>query len=95
MRILCLEGVPVPVDAAPLQRIFTDSLAFRGPDAQHIWTSRAVGFCRALLRVTPESENQQQPVSLGGTVWSSANARVDAASEPIRKLRAAGSELSL
>jgi asparagine synthase (glutamine-hydrolysing) len=89
--ILQMDGAPV--NAALLQRL-TDSLAFRGPDANRIWTGGAVGFGHTLLRATREADHEQQPAGLDGTVWITADARVDARSELIEKLRAAGREIA-
>ena len=85
--ILHLDGAPV--DGALLQRL-NDSLAFRGPDARRIWTSGAVGFGHTLLRTSDDARHERQPASLDGNVWIAADARLDARSELIHKLAAAG-----
>ena len=69
-------------------------MAFRGPDAQRIWTNGRVGFGHALLSTTFESEHELQPCSLDGRVTITADARVDGRAELIRKLRANDRELS-
>jgi asparagine synthase (glutamine-hydrolysing) len=82
-----------PVDVALLERL-TDSLAIRGPHAQRVWTNGAVGFGHTLLRTTCEAEHEQQPLGLDGAVWITADARVDARSELITKLHAAGRDVA-
>jgi asparagine synthase (glutamine-hydrolysing) len=83
--IVGLDGAPV--DPALLQRL-TDSLAFRGPDAQRAWAHGPVGFGNALLQIAPEPESQ--PASLDGRFWITADARVDAREDLVATLEAAG-----
>jgi asparagine synthase (glutamine-hydrolysing) len=85
--ILHLDGAPVDVQ---LLRRMTDALAFRGPDAQEIWVSGPVGFGHTLLRTTDESARERQPLSLDAQVWITADARVDARTDLVRKLRERG-----
>ncbi len=81
-----LHGDGGPVDRELLRRL-TDSLAFRGPDALEVWATGPVGFGHAMLRTTDEAATERQPTSLGGEVWITADARVDARAELIAKLR--------
>ncbi|MGH7886962.1 MAG: asparagine synthase-related protein, partial [Candidatus Binatia bacterium] len=76
-----------PVDRVLLQRI-TRSLAYRGPDSQQIWVDGNVGFGHALLRTTFESRHEQQPLTLDGDTWITADARVDDRAGLIRQLAA-------
>jgi asparagine synthase (glutamine-hydrolysing) len=85
--ILHLDGAPI--DRRLLGRM-TDFMAFRGPDAQEIWVDGNVGFGHTLLKTTDESERERQPFTLDGRVWIVADARVDARSELIAKLKAHG-----
>ena len=73
------------VDPALADRL-TQSLAFRGPDAQHTWVGESVAFGHTLLRTTDESEHERQPLSLDGEVWIVADARVDARRDLVREL---------
>ena len=86
----------VHFDGAPVDRHLlgqmTASMAFRGPDAQEIWTEGNVGFGHALLKTTDESEHERQPFTLDGRIWIVADARVDARHELIPKLKANGHE---
>jgi asparagine synthase (glutamine-hydrolysing) len=66
----------VPIDRA-LLRSMVDFMAYRGPDAQTTWSAGPVGFGHALLGTTPEHLREQQPCSLDGQVWITADARVD------------------
>ncbi|PYR59194.1 MAG: asparagine synthetase B, partial [Acidobacteria bacterium] len=61
--MLNLDGSPV--DAGLLGRM-TEYLAFRGPDRQRVRVTKNVGFGHALLRITEESEREQQPFTLDG-----------------------------
>ena len=83
--ILNLDGAPV--DSYLLQRR-TNSMTFRGPDAQEIWTDRNVGFGHAMLRTTWEAETEKQPLTLDRKVWLTADARIDGRAELIDELEA-------
>jgi asparagine synthase (glutamine-hydrolysing) len=74
-----------PVDRHTLQGL-TDLLAFRGPDAQQVWSDGPVGFGHTLLKTTAESETEHQPFSLDEATWIVADARLDARSDLIAKL---------
>ncbi len=87
--IVGLDGAPV--DPALLQRL-TDSLVFRGPDAQRVWAHGPVGLGHALLQIAPEPESQ--PSSLDGRFWITADARVDARDDLVAALQAAGRSCS-
>jgi asparagine synthase (glutamine-hydrolysing) len=88
------------LDGAPVDRVLlgsmTRSLAFRGPDAEGIWCEGAVGLGHTLLRTTlkaaseapPNVESDKQPAALGDRLWIVADARIDARSELIGKLKA-------
>ena len=65
-------------------------MAFRGPDAQEIWVNSDVGLGHAMLQTTFEMTEERQPRSLDD-VWITADARIDARDELIRKLEANGS----
>ncbi len=80
-----------PIDRPLLARL-SETMEFRGPDAQEIWSRGAVGFGHAMLHTTPESRRCRQPCSLDDRVWIVADARVDAQADLRRKLRAAGAE---
>ena len=87
--ILNLDGAPV--DTLLLERL-TDSLAFRGPDAQRTWVGGPLGFGHTLLRTATESKNEQQPFSLDGNTWIVSDARVDGRSELIAALQSHGQQ---
>jgi asparagine synthase (glutamine-hydrolysing) len=82
--ILHLDGAPVERDL--LQRL-TDYQKFRGPDAQSIWIDGSVGFGHTLLRTDPESEPEQQPLTLDNETWIVADCRVDARRALIAELQ--------
>ena len=58
-------------------------MAVRGPDRQDIWLDGPVGFGHALLH-TNEGTAGQQPTSLDGQVWITADARIDARTDLVR-----------
>ena len=82
------------LDQAPIDSDWltstTKSMAFAGPDAQETWSNGQVGFGHAMLRTTFESEREQQPRSLDGRVWITADARIDARTELKDKLESNG-----
>jgi len=65
-------------------------MAFRGPDAQEVWTDSAAGFGHALLQTTDDTHLDCQPASLDGRVWIVADARVDARADLLQRLSARG-----
>jgi asparagine synthase (glutamine-hydrolysing) len=75
-----------PVDRALLCRM-TDYLAFRGPDSQRVHAAHNAGLGHALLRITDESEREEQPFTLDGRTWIVADARVDAREDLLGALR--------
>ncbi len=81
--ILNLDGAPVD---RPLLERMTGSMAFRGPDAQNVWTSGPVGFGHTLLRTTDDTQPEKQPATLDGDVWIAADARVDGRPELLKAL---------
>jgi asparagine synthase (glutamine-hydrolysing) len=82
--ILNLDGSPI--DRELLWRM-TNLMSFRGPDAQEIWTDENVGFGHTMLRTTWEAETEQQPLTLDGKVWLTADARIDGRAELIDELK--------
>jgi len=78
-----------PVDRPLLERL-TEFQKFRGSDAQNNWVDGAVGFGHTLLRISPESEHERQPLSLDGKTWIVADCRVDARPELIVELARSG-----
>lgn len=85
--IVDLDGAQI--DTRLLRRM-TDSLAFRGPDNQAIWIDGTVGLGHALLRTTNESSPEEQPLTLDGTAWITADARLDGRADLIGQLEANG-----
>jgi asparagine synthase (glutamine-hydrolysing) len=65
-----------PVERA-LVRSLTHFLAYCGPDARDVWCDGSIGFGHAMLRTTRESLAEQQPASLDGQLWITADARLD------------------
>jgi asparagine synthase (glutamine-hydrolysing) len=78
-----------PLDRGLLQQL-TNFLAFRGPDAQRIWTNHNVGFGHTLFKTTDESERDCQPLTLDGKAWIVADGRIDAREDLFTALKAAG-----
>lgn len=69
-----------------LLRQMTDALTYRGPDRRGVWLDGLAGFGHTLLRTTFESEREQQPASLDGRVWITADVRVDGRKDLIQEL---------
>ncbi len=90
--IINLDGAPV--DRALLARM-TDTMKNRAPDESNVWVSGNVGFGHAMLRISPESEDEHQPCTLDGQVWITADARIDGQAELIRQLRSAGQQVRI
>ena len=74
-----------PVDRALIEAM-TDSIAFRGPDGQQVWTGGCVAFGHSLLKTTFEAETESQPASMDGQVWITADARIDGRDDLAREL---------
>jgi asparagine synthase (glutamine-hydrolysing) len=53
-----------PTDRALLERM-TGAIVHRGPDGEGVWTNGLVGLGHRLLKATPESLGERQPVCLG------------------------------
>jgi len=85
--ILSVRGEAV--DSSFLQAL-TAFMAFRGPDTQQTWMGNGIGLGHTLLSTTPESANEQQPLSLDGNVWIVADARLDARADLLSELHHAG-----
>ncbi len=85
--IVNLDGKPV--DRQLLERM-TGTMSRHGPDATGVWCSGHVGFGHAMLRVSAESEHEQQPHTLDGDIWITADARIDGRQDLLGRLRSAG-----
>jgi asparagine synthase (glutamine-hydrolysing) len=81
-------------DGAPVNRMLvralTRFLAFRGPDAQDVWSGGPIGLGHAMLRTTEESDLERQPLELDGRLWITADARLDARAELLAQLKGSG-----
>ena len=82
--IVNLDGTPI--DRQLLQQM-TDFMSYRGPDGQKIWVDGNVGFGHAMLRTTTQSLTEEQPCSLEGEVWITADARIDGRADLIQTLK--------
>lgn len=80
------------VEAAFLQ-CFAEFMAFRGPDAQRLWSAGPAGFCHAMLQTAFESMDERQPTTLDGRFTITADVRLDARDELTAKLVRAGRQL--
>lgn len=78
-----------PINRSLLQQL-TDYIAFRGPDAQTIWSNGKIGLGHTLLRTTFESQREQQPLTLDDRVWIVADARLDDRTELLQVLHSQG-----
>src|SRR5438046_328026 len=80
-----LQTNGAPIDHALLSRM-TESLRFRGPDAQRMWIDGSVGFGHTLFATTDEALTERQPCTLDGDVWIAADVRIDARDDLVREL---------
>ncbi|GAC1671231.1 MAG: lasso peptide isopeptide bond-forming cyclase [Candidatus Acidiferrum sp.] len=78
------------VEPGALLQRFADFMAYRGPDAQHVWSEGPVGFGHALLRATFESAGERQPAILDSRFTITADVRLDAREELATSLASAG-----
>jgi asparagine synthase (glutamine-hydrolysing) len=85
--IISVDGGPP--DLRLLQKM-ADQLAFRGPDATHVWTRPGAGFCFTLLRTGPAPQSPEQPCTLDGRVWLLGDVRLDGREELRRELEQHG-----
>src|SRR5437870_3710361 len=65
-----------PIDPSLLTAV-TEALRFRGPDGQRMWIDGNVGFGHTHLATTDEALREQQPCTIDGHVWITADARID------------------
>lgn len=66
------------------------SLSFRGPDGQRIWSDSAAGLMHTAHLVKGDKTRAQGPESLGTGTWITADARLDARDDLVAELRAVG-----
>jgi asparagine synthase (glutamine-hydrolysing) len=85
--ILNLDGAPI--DRILLERL-TNSLRFRGPDAQRLWFRGQIGFGHTFLRSTMDSRDDDQPLTLDGHIWIVSDARIDGRRDLIAALQSHG-----
>jgi asparagine synthase (glutamine-hydrolysing) len=89
----CIAGI-LHLDGTPVERQLvermTAAMGKRAPDASGIWCSGNIGLGHALLRISPVSESENQPCTLQGNVWITADARIDGRQKFVSELRAAG-----
>ena len=71
-------------------RALTQSLSFRGPDRQDVWVDGALALGHASLQTTDDITPHPQPATLDGTVWITADARIDGRDELIDQLESSG-----
>ena len=80
----------IRTDAAPIDsglvKSLTKLLATRGPDKEAVWCDGPTGLGHALLRTGHASDSDGQPLTLDGTTWIVADARVDARHDLARLL---------
>ena len=80
----------VRTDGAPVERPLLDrltaSLAFRGPDGLGTQAVGSVGLGHTQLATTPEAAREQQPATLDGRAWITADARIDGRRELVEEL---------
>lgn len=83
----------VPVDQSLLGSL-TTHLGYCGPDRQDFRTQGRAGLGHAMLATTFEAAREEQPCSLDGEVWITADARIDDRDQLTGRLRAKGREVA-
>ncbi|MBC6417782.1 MAG: hypothetical protein GDA44_02795 [Prochloron sp. SP5CPC1] len=87
--IINIDGKPVNVKEL---KQMTELLEFRGPDGTNMWINGNVGFGHTLFITASQPENQ--PLTLDGKVYLTADARIDATAELIPQLQTMGSRVT-
>ena len=86
-----LDGAPV--DRALLERM-SAAIAHRGPDGIHHWVEGPVGMGHCMLRTTPESVYERQPLTDdSGNLCLTMDGRVDNRQDLLSVLKSAGARL--
>jgi asparagine synthase (glutamine-hydrolysing) len=75
------------VDRSLLERLVA-FMRFRGPDAQRAWHANNIGLGHTALWTDERNGEAEQPLSLDGKVWITADARIDGQAE--LKIKLAG-----
>jgi asparagine synthase (glutamine-hydrolysing) len=70
-------------------------LASRGSDTNGVWCQTTMALAHSMFRTVDEVGTEQQPSTIDGKRWISADARIDARAELIAKLRNHGCQTSL
>ena len=83
-----------PVDQT-LLRSFAHFLSYCGPDGGETWADGSIGLAHTVLHTARESQIEQQPVSLDGQLWITADARIDCREELQAKLEQQGGGAAL
>ena len=66
----------------------------RGPEYQQYWADDNIAMAHTLLSTTLESADENQPSTLDGKVWLSADIRIDARDELIGKIKTREANIS-
>lgn len=80
-------------DRATIARM-TEAIAFRGPDAQLLWSQNGASFAFSLLTTGPAPQASTQPVTLDEKTWLLGDVRLDRRKELIDALSVAGYRLT-
>ncbi|MDD2764281.1 MAG: asparagine synthase-related protein [Opitutaceae bacterium] len=88
--LLRLDGRPVTAENL---RPAMEAVAQYGRDGSGVWTLGAVGFGHRLMRLTPESAHEQQPITRGNLTLT-ADARIDNRDELFAELSVRSAERS-
>jgi asparagine synthase (glutamine-hydrolysing) len=85
------DGSPVRSDIIDS---LTGSIAYRGPDARNAWCQGPVGLGQTMLRTTPQSAGEVQPLNLADRLWVVADVRLDDRCGLIRTFQGLGREIT-
>ena len=68
-------------------------IAFRGPDAQSIWSHPDVYFCFSFLKTGPAPQSATQPCSLDARTWLLGDVRLDGREDLLRRFEERGEKI--
>lgn len=86
--VFCFDGAPAPVAAV---EAMTRAMAARGPDGINVWAEGSVALGHCMLRTTPESQGEVQPlVSDDGDLVLVMDGRIDNRGDLVAALGASG-----
>ena len=91
VALVRFDGAPIDGD---LLRAMTREMRPRGPDGEAVWIGDAAGLGHALLATGRPDAEAAQPLTLDGSLWIAADARLDGRRDLIASLRGHAREVA-